>query len=528
MTNSSSPEQQRSNSQDISNRRSNQSVWSATAPDAPAFPPLQSDALADVCIVGAGIAGLTTAYYLARQGKSVIVIDKHNVAHGETINTSAHLSNAIDAGYRQIEQQHGPRGAQLAADSHTGAITAIESIVFREGIDCDFKRVDGFMFRGSQDILDQEYAAAQRAGLYVVWVNELPFPIGTGPCLKFPGQAQFHVAKYLSALAKALQRLGVKIYSDTEAMEVSARPTPEIKTTDGHRITAASVVIATNTPFNDLVTMHTKQAAYRTYVIGVPVPVDTIPPALFWDTDDPFHYVRLVRTGSDSDARDILIIGGEDHKTGQSEELENRFARLLSWARTHFGSLPEPEFRWSGQIMDSIDGLAYIGQNPGDNENVYIATGDSGVGLTHGTIAGILLTDLIMERRNPWETLYSPSRKTIRAAGTFAHENVNVAAQYADWVTPGDVSTVEDVKPGTGAIIRDGLSKIAVYRDESGALHQLSAVCTHLGCIVAWNAAEKSWDCPCHGSRFDPEGKVLNGPAINPLAPAKLKSHGRT
>ena len=265
--------------------------------------------------------------------------------------------------------------------------------------------------------------------------------------------------------------------------------------------------------------MHTKQAAYRTYAIGVPVPLDSIPKALYWDTEDPFHYLRLQRIDDGKNSRDILMIGGEYHKTGQADELENRFARLLSWGRTHFLGLPEPEFRWSGQIMDSMDGLAFLGRNPGDEPNVYIATGDSGVGLTHGTIAGILITDLIMGRENPWTSLYDPSRKSVRAAFSFAEENLNVAAQYADWVTPGEVSSADEIKPGSGALLRRGLSKIAAYRDDSGKLHERSAVCPHLGCIVAWNGTERSWDCPCHGSRFDPHGKVLNGPAISPLEP---------
>jgi Rieske Fe-S protein len=288
------------------------------------------------------------------------------------------------------------------------------------------------------------------------------------------------------------------------------------------------VVVATNTPVNDWVKMHTKQAAYRTYVIGVPVPFDSILTALYWDTEDPFHYVRLQRIGEGAEARDILIIGGEDHKTGQNEDIENRYARLLSWARTHFPGLPEPEFRWSGQIMDTIDGLAFIGRNPGDEKNVYIVTGDCGVGLTHGTIAGMLITDMIMGRENPWAILYDPARKSPLAALTFAKENLNVASQYASWVTPGEVSRPEEITPGTGAIVRSGLTKIAVYRDPAGNLHERSAVCTHLGCIVAWNATESSWDCPCHGSRFDPDGKVLNGPAIAPLAPVEeqdAKSH---
>jgi glycine/D-amino acid oxidase-like deaminating enzyme/nitrite reductase/ring-hydroxylating ferredoxin subunit len=509
-----------------STKFSNRSIWAATEAELK-FPALSKNAKADVCIVGAGIAGLTTGYLLAQEGKFVIIIDKDSVGQGETVNTSAHLSNEIDATYREIAWLHLENGARIAAESHTAAISKIESIVANENIDCEFARVDGYLFPGPNDsgkTLDQELEAAQRAGVRVSKEQTFSFGLAAGPCLRFPQQAQFHPAKYMSGLARAFKRAGGKIYGKTEAKEIKGGETAEIKTAKGRKITAGSVVVATNTPVNDWVKMHTKQAAYRTYVIGVPVPLDSIPRALYWDTEDPFHYVRLQRVGEGAKARDILIIGGEDHKTGQNEDLENRYARLLSWGRTHFPGLPEPEFRWSGQIMDTTDGLAFIGRNPGDEPNVFIATGDCGVGLTHGTIAGMLITDMIMGRENPWAILYDPARKSPLAALTFAKENLNVAAQYASWVTPGEVSTAEEIRPGTGAIVRGGLSKIAVYRDESGKLHERSAVCTHLGCIVAWNAAESSWDCPCHGSRFDPDGKVLNGPAIAPLAPAEEKN----
>lgn len=514
-----------------SNRRTNESLWAATVPDSKAQT-LSKDAKADVCVVGAGIAGLTTAYLLALEGKSVIVIDKNSAAgRGETIHTSAHLTNEIDATYKEISRLHGEKDARLAAESHTVAISKIESIAASEGIECDFARVDGYLFLGPKDsesTLDDELKAAQGAGVKVTKEHEkLPLSLAAGPHLRFREQAQFHPGKYIDGLAQAFKRAGGKLYGNAEAKEIKGGDPARVSTTDGQTITADAVVVATNAPMNDWVTMHTKQAAYRTYVIGVQVPLESIPAALYWDTEDPFHYVRVQRIGDGQDARDILIIGGEDHKTGQMEDLENRYARLLRWGRTHVPGLPDPEFRWSGQILDSIDGLAFIGRNPGDESNVFIVTGDSGVGLTHGTVAGMLITDMIMGRDNPWSILYDPARKSPLAAFTFAKENLNVAAQYSSWLTPGEVQSADEIQPGTGAVIRRGLSKIAVYRDQSGNVSERSAVCPHLGCIVAWNTTESSWDCPCHGSRFDPDGKVLNGPAISPLAevePEEAKS----
>jgi nitrite reductase/ring-hydroxylating ferredoxin subunit len=217
----------------------------------------------------------------------------------------------------------------------------------------------------------------------------------------------------------------------------------------------------------------------------------------------------------------VLIVGGEDHESGQAEEQVDRFARLEAWARERFPMAQDAQFRWSGQVMETIDGLAFIGPNPADAPNVYVATGDSGMGMTHGTIAGMLLTDLILGRQNRWAALYDPSRKPVRALGEFAKENLNVLRQYADWLTLGDLSSPQDIPRDSGAVIRRGLKKIAVYRDPQGTLHERSATCPHLACVVHWNDVEKSWDCPCHGSRFDRFGTVLNGPANRNLDQAE-------
>jgi glycine/D-amino acid oxidase-like deaminating enzyme/nitrite reductase/ring-hydroxylating ferredoxin subunit len=499
------------------------SIWPTTT-KIPGNYCLEENLRADVCIIGAGIAGLTTAYLLAREGKSVAVLDKNFIGGGETANTTAHLSSFPDATYREIERLHGVEGSRLAAQSYTAAIAQIETIVAEEEIDCDFERLDAYLFLAegdSESNLHAEYEATNRAGVSVNELTTAPINLDLGPCVHFPNQAQFHPLKYLSGLAVAIKRLGGHIYSDTEALEMKGGKTAAVKTKNGATVSAGSIVVATNTPVNDCVKMHTKQAAYRTYAIGIIVEPDSIPKALYWDTADPFHYVRLQRIRDGNKIHDVLIIGGEDHKTGQADDAEERFSRLEAWARRLFPGTTDAQYRWSGQIIDSMDGLAFIGRNPGDDPNVYIVTGDSGVGMTHGTIAGMLIRDLILNRKNPWESLYDPSRKTLRATLTFARENLNVVGEYANWITPGDVGNVSEIKPGTGAVLRQGLSKVAVYRDQAGALHEMSAVCPHLGCIVAWNSAEASWDCPCHGSRFDPQGNILNGPAVTPLVPRK-------
>jgi glycine/D-amino acid oxidase-like deaminating enzyme/nitrite reductase/ring-hydroxylating ferredoxin subunit len=508
------------------------SLWMATAvPDRCA---LEEDIHADVCIVGAGIAGITTAYLLAKEGKSVVVLDDGAVGGGETQRTTAHLSNALDDRYFEIERLHGLEGAKLAAASHTAAIDRIESIIGAEQIACDFVRLDGYLILPpgeSVELLHRELAAAHRAGLSGVEI--LPksplLHFDAGPCLRFPRQAQFHPLMYLAGVARAMERAGGRIFTGTHVKTIKGGKPARVKTSKGCTVTADAVVVATNSPVNDLVEMHTKQAAYMTYVIGAIVPHGAVATALYWDTLDPYHYVRVHPiaaevgvTEQSGSARqdllqDILIVGGEDHKTGQAPAHSDPYARLETWARERFPMIQEVKYRWSGQVLETIDGLAFIGQNPLDYPNVFIVTGDSGMGLTHGTIAGILLTDLIFGRENPWTTLYDPARKILRALGRFVKENFNLAKQYGDWLTGGDVESTTQIKPGEGAVLRRGLAKIAVYRDEQGTCHECSAICPHLGGIVHWNNAEKTWDCPCHGSRFDCRGGVLDGPANRDL-----------
>jgi glycine/D-amino acid oxidase-like deaminating enzyme/nitrite reductase/ring-hydroxylating ferredoxin subunit len=501
------------------------SVWHKTA-EVPRFPPLAEDLGADVCVIGAGVAGLSTALFLAREGLSVVVVDGGPIGGGETGRTTAHLATALDDRFREVERLHGARGAQLAYQSQAAAVDAIERVVVEESIECAFRRLDGYLFLGageSESFLDEEFDAARRAGCASVERLAKLHVAGRdlGPCLRFLRQGEFHPLRYVAGVAHAVVRRGAHIFEQARAIEIEAQGerATRVRFESGRVIEASHVVVATNTPFNDRVVIHTKQAAYRTYAIAARVRDGSIRRALYWDTEDPYHYVRLHAEPRDHDER--LIIGGEDHKTGQEDDPAARFARLEAWARELFPGMQNVEERWSGQVLEPVDGVAFIGRNPGGERNVYVATGDSGMGMTHGTIAGMLITDLIAGRDNEWAALYDPSRKTLRAAGKWLSENLNVAAQAATLFTAGEVGSVEDIPPGSGAVIRRGLAKIAVFRDQGGVAHERSAICPHLGCVVAWNDVEKSWDCPCHGSRFDVRGKVLTGPADRDLGSAE-------
>ena len=492
-----------------------ESIWLQTEPQ-PAFAQLSVNTSADVCVIGGGLAGLTTAYLLARDGASVLLLEDGFIGSGETGRTTAHLSHVIDDRYTEMERLHGEQGARIVAASHSAAISRIEQTIQEERIQCNFGRLDGYLILSpehEESVLKEELAAAHRAGLKKAeLLKEPPLSQVHRPCLRFPDQAQFHPLQYLNALSKAILKRGGQIYTQTHVAEVFDGSPARIKTASGLTVESRSIVVATNTPINDRVTIHTKQAAYRTYVVGFVIPKGTVPLGLYWDTTDPYHYVRL---HTYSEREDVLIVGGEDHKTGQADETD-RHGRLIEWARGWFPTAAMPAFHWSGQVMESIDGLGFIGRNPGE-QHVYITTGDSGMGMTHATIAGMLLSDLIAGRKNPWADLYDPARIRVGAASEFARENVNVAGQYMKWIKPGEVERIEDIIPGQGAIVSKGTTKLAVYREPSGESHVRSAVCPHLKCIVGWNAEEQTWDCPCHGSRFDRYGKILNGPANRDL-----------
>ncbi len=494
------------------------SIWMSTV-DTPVQPRLQDNVRTDVCVIGAGIAGLTTAYLLSREGRSVAVLDDGPIGGGMTGRTTAHLTNAFDDRYVDVEKLHGEEGARYTAESHTAAIDKVEQIVRAENIDCDFERCDGFLFAqppDTEELLDEELAATHRAGLTnVEKVARAPIDsFDTGPALRYPQQAQFHPLKYVNGLVRAIARDGGRLFGNTHATTIEGGSDARVETAAGGVIRCEAIVVATNTPVNDRVAIHTKQAPYVTYVIGASIPKGSVRTALYWDTLDPYHYIRIQSLKD----HDVLIVGGEDHKTGQASDCYERFAALQRWTRERFPQIGQIEFRWSGQVMEPVDYLAFIGRNPLDSDNVFIATGDSGQGMTHGTIAGMLLSDLIQERENPWADLYSPSRITLRAMPEYAGENINVAGQFADYVTAGDIQSEDELKPGQGAVMRHGLTKVAVYRDENGAIHKRSAVCPHLGCVVAWNECEKTWDCPCHGSRYSAEGRVYQGPANTDLS----------
>jgi glycine/D-amino acid oxidase-like deaminating enzyme/nitrite reductase/ring-hydroxylating ferredoxin subunit len=486
-------------------------------------PPLSQDIECDVVIIGSGIAGLSTAYELARFGRSVVVIDRGGIGNGMTARTTAHLATELDDFYSELINVRGEDEARIYHDSQVAAVNRIEAICRDEGIDADFTRIDGYLFAAEPEHrkwLEEEYDACKRVGVEEVeWVDRAPVPgTNTGRALRFRNQGRFHPTKYLRGLAEAILARGGRIYADTA--HVSDQETEdgvEITTETGPVIRARAAVFATNSPTNVKVAIHAKQTPDRTYVVAGPVPKGSVPDALVWDTYEAYHYVRIQPL---NEAEDLIIVGGGDHKAGEAHDHDERLDDLERWTRERYPSFTRSTFRWSGMVQEPMDFMPYSGLNPG-SKRTYIHTGDSGQGITNGVAGSLTIMPLIIGEDSRFAAVLDPKRKSFTSTssiGEFIREQAGAVKNFAEYLGPGDVKSEDDLEPGQGAIIRHGLKQVATYKAEDGSVIRRSPVCTHLGCLVHWNGFEKCWDCPCHGSQFAPDGQVLNGPAVKPLA----------
>ena len=499
------------------------SYWSKSA-TFPVFAKLADDATADVVIVGGGITGLTAAYLLAKARKRVILLERGRCAAIDTGHTSAHLTMVTDASLSELAKAFGRTHAQAAWDAGLAAIAKIDDIIHEHDIDAGFKRVDGYLHTpcvgAASDQparLEADAKLAAELGFDAEYLQ--PVPLVNRPGVRFADQARIHPRKYLAALAKTIVSLGGRIHEYSEVDEFCNDPRRVM--VDKYTVRCEDVVVATHNPivgFGGMVgatLFQTKLALYTSYVISGAVARGVVPDALWWDTADPYQFVRI-------DPRrhhDVIIFGGEDHKTGQEEDTEAHFRRLENHLRAIVPSV-EVEHRWSGQVIETPDDLPYIGQSA---DHQYSATGYAGNGLTFGTLAGMLISDALLGRSNPWTELFDPGRKAItRGLWDYVKENADYPYYLIrDRLSRPDSKSLRAVKRGQAMIIDRNGAKVAAYRDKEGAVTLRSAVCTHMGCQVVWNPAEQTWDCPCHGSRFTPTGEVISGPAEAPLPEAQ-------
>jgi glycine/D-amino acid oxidase-like deaminating enzyme/nitrite reductase/ring-hydroxylating ferredoxin subunit len=490
----------------------------------PAFPKLERDETADVVVVGGGITGLTAAYLLTLDGRRVALLEREDLAMIDTGHTSAHLTMVTDDRLSGLVKRFGRDHAQAVWDAGLAAIAQIDSIVQDLDLDCEFEWVPGYQHSpigqpagDAKRLFQKDAGLALELGFDAEFTEEVPF-VG-GPGIRFDGQARFHPRKYLAGLAHAIADRGGMIFEHSPADTFKENPLAVIS--NGHTLTCGSIVLATHNPLVGITGMldatlfQTKLALYTSYVVGGRIRKGRIPDALFWDTNDPYHYMRLESNGD----HDIVIFGGEDHKTGQVHDTNQCFDRL---ERTLLSMLDGIEIthRWSGQVIETPDGLPYIGDTAPQQ---FAGTGYSGNGLTFGTLTGMMATDRILGRTNPWSELFDPGRtKVVGGAWDYLKENADYPYYMVrDKIAGAEARSMREVPRGAGKVIGAKGQKLAVYRDDRGKTLVRSAVCTHMGCLVNWNQAERTWDCPCHGSRFKPDGAVIAGPAEAPLAEPK-------
>jgi glycine/D-amino acid oxidase-like deaminating enzyme/nitrite reductase/ring-hydroxylating ferredoxin subunit len=497
--------------------------WSGVA-SAATFPALSQDLTVDVAIVGGGITGVTVAHLLKSSGLSVALLESRRLGAGETKRTTAHLTEVLDARLRRLKANFGVDGARLAVRGQRAAIELVTRLVGELGLSCQLERVPGYLYAEKPEEakeLQAEAEAARELGLHPSVTEEAPLPFPVLKALRFDDQAQLHPRAYLEGLVAGLAPggraiEGCAIHETTHVTHIEDGEPCRV-TTDRGIVTARSVIVASGVPISDRYLLHPKLAAYRTYVLAAPTPTPLR--GLFWDMKEPYHYLR----GHELPGASYVIVGGEDHKVGDETDTNEAYARLEAWTQSHLGLTVAPaDFRWSGQIIEPVDGLPLIGRDA-RSKHVFVATGYSGNGMTGGTLAALILSQQVRGLATPWDTLLAPTRiKPFASARAFLRENVDFPKHLVTDRLPVHQPGQEDagldhIPPGEGGVVSVGGEKLAVYRDGEGNLSAVSAVCTHLGCCVRWNKSESSWDCPCHGSRFDTTGRVLNGPALHPL-----------
>jgi glycine/D-amino acid oxidase-like deaminating enzyme/nitrite reductase/ring-hydroxylating ferredoxin subunit len=499
----------------------NPSFWLETTPETD-YPPLEGDLSVDVAVLGAGITGLTAATLLKRAGKSVAVVESRRIVRGASGYTTAKVTAGHGVIYSELEDTFGRAGARMYGQSNQAAVERVAQLVAEDGIDCDFERKANYVYAETGDevaSLRAEAEAAKRTGLDASFVEEPPLPYETAGAVRLENQAQFHPRKYLLALAETIPGDGSHLFEETAATSVE-NGEPCVVETDRGSLNAQDVIVATHLPFEDSALFFTKAHPHRSYAVAAPIEPAAAPDGMFINSGVPTRSVRTIRDGD----RLLVQVGGEGHKPATEDDTPARYRTLEDFLHEHWPQAGAVEYRWSTQDYMSVDRVPFIGRLRRTSAHVFAATGYSKWGMTSGTLAGMLLTDRILGRENPWADLYDAKRIKPKA-GLRRFVSGNAAAGYhflADRLRAPGRLQIEALGPGEGTIVGARRRKRAVYRDETGVLHVLSPVCQHLYCHVRWNPAERSWDCPCHGSRYTGEGRVIQGPTMKPLERKEL------
>lgn len=490
------------------------SIWQDTVEDYKPVNNWNKDEIYDLLVVGGGITGLTTALLLQSEGEKCILAEAHNIGFGTTGGTTAHLNTIPDTSYDQLEKNFSEDATKLVAASMREAIDLIEGLIIKYNIDCRFAYKTAYLFAENDKEAEQLtnlQKATERAGVVCSNGASIPLPLTSVKAIRVEMQAQLHATKYLDGLAHAYEQEGGVVLQQCAVKEFKHEGHYHVETSQGV-IHARRIMFATHIP-PGINILHFRCAPYRSYAAAVTLKSGDYPDALVYDMKDPYHYFRTQRV----DGKDYLIAGGFDHKTGDNHNTEHVFRRLEAYLRKHF-DIGEVVYKWSSQYFESTDGLPYIGVLPG-YDDIYVGTGYSGNGMIFGTLAGKMICERLTGHESRYEKLYDPNRvKPVAGFAKFVKENADVVRKFIGMrLSYEKVNELAALAPGDATVAEWDGRKLALYKDEDGKLHVLDPVCPHAGCLVAWNNAEKSWDCPCHGSRFAVDGTLLTGPATGNL-----------
>jgi glycine/D-amino acid oxidase-like deaminating enzyme/nitrite reductase/ring-hydroxylating ferredoxin subunit len=496
------------------------SFWLETTPETN-YPALTEGVSVDVAVVGAGITGVTAAVLLKRAGKTVALLDAKRIVRGATGYTTAKVTAGHGLSYTAIRDTFGADGARIYAEANQAALERIAKFVSEDGIDCDFERRPNFVFAEDDEQAQQvkrEVEVEREAGLPVSLVRETQLPFEVTAAVRIEDQAQFHPRKYLLALAETLPGDGSHVFENSRVRHVGHGDVCEVETERGV-LRAQDVIVATHLPFLDSGLFFTKAYPHRSYAIAAPIGGAPDPEGMYINAGTPTRSVRTLRDGDEV----LIQVGGNGHKTGDEDDTPARYDQLEEFLREHWPAAGEVRYRWSTQDYMAHDKVPYVGRLRRGSEHLFVATGFSKWGMTNGTAAAMVLSDRILGRENPWAELFDSKRLRPVRTMSFVKENASAGLRFfADRLSRADRRSVDELKPGEGALIRVRGRKTAVYRDEEGALHGLSPVCRHLYCLVDWNPAERTWDCPCHGSRYAADGRAMQDPTTKDLKRREL------
>ena len=499
------------------------SIWQHQMPPYVTKGKLNNDVF-DVLIVGGGITGLATALELQKAGKKCLLAEAHTLGFGTSGGTTAHLNTFMDTSYAQIEKDFGEEDAQSVAKAAREALDLVAKNIREYNIDCDYSEQRGYLYAQDEKQtkeLDDIYDASKRAGCEIQYDDKIPVPMDFIKTVAFDRQARFHPAKYMYGLANAFEEAGGIILQDCRVTGVHEKGDHLYAESSLGNINCSNLVYATHVP-PGVNLLHFRCAPYRSYVVGATLKDKAYPDDLAYDMYDPYHYYRT----QEIDGQKYLVAGGEDHKTGHLQNTEESFRKLEAYLRKSY-DIEEVSFKWSSQFYSPADGLPYIGHLPGTPNNFFVATGFGGNGMTYSHVAAILLSDLLIKGESRYGKLFDPNRiKPVAGFENFIKEAADVVARFiGDRFSKTNIKELAELAPGEAKVVKYDGESIALYKDENGALHAVNPSCTHINCMVDWNSAERSWDCPCHGSRFSMDGEMLTAPARKDLEKINLAAH---